>query len=143
MKSSTFSGNAATTDGGAIAIADPGTSLLLAASSISHNTAINGGGIFAGPGAKLTVTGGTFSGNAATGDGGGIETNGGGPGAVTLSVTGTLFLGNTAGNLGGAGHTLGDGTILIKGARVLGNHASFGGGMSLATTTSATVLSTL
>ena len=40
-------------------------------------------------------------------------------------------------------NTLGDGTILIKGARVLGNHASFGGGMSLATTTSATVLSTL
>ena len=139
VKSSTFSGNAATTDGGAIAIADPGTSLLLASSSISRNTAVSGGGVFAGPFTKLTFTGGIFSGNAATGDGGGIETNG----IVPFSVLGTLFLGNTAGNLGGAVHTLGDGTILIKGARVLGNHASFGGGMSLATTTNATVLSTL
>ena len=45
--------------------------------------------------------------------------------------------------LSGLSNTLGDGTILIKGARVLGNHASFGGGMSLDTTTSVTVLSTL
>ena len=117
---------------------------------MSGNSAVNGGGIYAGGGAKLTVTGGTFIGNLASnaagtaGSGGGIETAGTGVNAVNLSVTGTLFQANRAIADGGAIFATGDGTLLLKSARVLGNFAGRdGGGTYLLTTTSATVVGSL
>lgn len=148
VKTSTFAGNTATTDGGAIALENAGTSLLLASSTVSGNAGVNGGGVSAGTGAKLTVTGGAFSGNIASGSGGGLHTTGTGADAVALSVTGTLFLGNraTTDNVsdGGGVFAVGDGTILIKSVRAIGNQAADdGGGMFLRSTVSVSVQGSL
>ena len=146
----TFAGNEATNNGGAIDLGGAGTSLLLAASTVSGNTAIRGGGIYADTGALLTVTGGSFIGNlardaaATDGSGGGISTGGFGVNAVNLSVTGTLFQANRAIVDGGAIFTSGDGSLFLKNARVLGNFAGGdGGGTNLRSSTAVTVIGSL
>ena len=144
VKTSSFFGNTTTANGGAIALTGTGTSLLLAASTVSGNAGVEGGGIYAGLGAKLTVTGGTFIGNSASIGGGGIHTTGTGASAVDVSITGTLFQGNRA-DRGGAVETDGDGTVLVKAVRVIGNLATSndGGGMYLRSASSLIVQSSL
>ena len=75
VSDSTFSGNSAATEGGAIR--NDGT-LEVTNSTFSNNSAnLHGGGIWQGSQTSLTVTDSTFSGNSAT-DGAGIFNRGGG-----------------------------------------------------------------
>ena len=78
---STFSGNAATTNGGGIYNSATGTTLTLTNSTISNNQATTGGGgIYNASGGKLTVTNSIVAGNTASSndDIDGIDTDGGG-----------------------------------------------------------------
>ncbi|MGD0394055.1 MAG: Ig-like domain repeat protein [Acidimicrobiales bacterium] len=103
---STFSGNSAESDGGAIASGDR-----------------SGSG-------TLTVTGSTFSGNSAAADGGAIDSgdhsqNG------TLTVSDSTFSGNSDGDDGGAidsGDNFGNGTLTISDSTFSDNGAESGGG---------------
>ena len=135
---STLAGNGAGGFGGGIILFD--ADLVLKGSTVTGNSAnADGGGIYAGGGGTLTVSGGTFTGNRSAGNGGGIATAGVMANTVDLSVTGTKFTGNFSNN-GGAIFTSGDGEVLIKGVKALGNLAvSNGGALDLGSTTKITV----
>ncbi len=110
--------------GGAIYI-NPGSTVTVANSTISGNSAGGiGGGIYnAG---TLTVTNSTLSGNSAlTAGGGGIE-NGG-----TLTVTNSTFSDNSGTNGGGI---FNGGTLTVTNATLSANSAELGGGVSNAGT---------
>ena len=152
VKSSIFAGNRALTNGGAISVTGfevgppiERATLVLVSSTVSGNSAVDGGGVFASNGAKVSVTGGVFTGNVASDDGGGIHTTGSGAIAVALSVTGTLFQGNRAASNGGGVFALGDGKVLVKGAKAIGNQTTIGdgGGMLLLSGVSVTVVGSL
>jgi hypothetical protein len=88
---STISGNHAVGDGGGIF--SFGSSLTIDSSTISGNTAKNGGGVWSGYG--LQITNSTISGNAASEAGGGIT-------AGLLLLRLTTISNNTAGTEGGS-----------------------------------------
>jgi hypothetical protein len=126
---STFTGNSATWDGGAIDNADNAGngSVTVTASTFSGNTARLGGAIASGEWGgfgTLTVTASTFTGNTVKvgggnglgGYGGAISIGYGGNGTAT--VTASTFSGNTAEAAGGAiasGGNGGGGTMTVAG----------------------------
>ncbi|CAN1211352.1 Filamentous haemagglutinin FhaB/tRNA nuclease CdiA-like TPS domain-containing protein [Tumidithrix helvetica PCC 7403] len=113
----TFSGNTASSFGGAIARTNNST-LAIANSILSGNTAQTGGGFF-GIGA-VTLTNSTISGNFASNNGGGIAN----VGAVTL--TNSTVSGNSASNNGGGITNIG--AITLTNSTVSGNFAGNNGG---------------
>ena len=124
VSDSTFSGNSAATEGGAIR--NDGT-LDVTNSTFSENSAnLRGGGIWQGSQTSLTVTDSTFSGNSAT-DGAGIFNRGGG----TLDVNNSTFSDNRA-NLRGGGifsnSNLSGETTTITNSTISGNTAQTSGG---------------
>jgi hypothetical protein len=96
-----------------------GGTLTVTGSTLSGNTAGDGGGgIYNG--GTLMVTGSTLSGNTASNPGGGIY-NGG-----TLTVSTSTLSGNTAGD--GGGIFDGTGSLTVTGGTLSSNRAHFGGG---------------
>ena len=127
VTASTFSGNTATGDGGAIDSGNGGGgSVTVTGSTFSGNTAHNGGAINSGQnagGGSVTVTASTFTHNAAVpletsiGHGGAID-SGGSFGAGSVTVTASTFSGNTANGNGGTidgGDEGGGGTVAVAG----------------------------
>ncbi len=117
----TFTGNAAA-DGGAIANGYSGTGTLnLSGSTFSGNTATADGGAIvngqrAGSTGTLVVTSSTFSGNTSTTDDGGAIDSGDYGATGTLSVTGSTFSDNVTDLDGGAidsGDDSGNGTLTV------------------------------
>jgi len=95
-------------------------------STISGNSAGNGGGIFNNFGATLTITNSTISGNSATGTGGGggiINHEGG-----TLTITKSTISGNRS-SYGGGGVKNFRGTLTITNSTISGNSAKYAGGI--------------
>jgi predicted outer membrane repeat protein len=103
-------GGAILNDGGAVTVTD---------STVSNNSAANGGGI-ADFGA-LTVIGGTFSGNSA-GAGGAMSITG------AATVTGATVSNNTSGSVGG-GIFFFSGTLALSQSTLSGNTANLGGAL--------------
>ena len=100
VSNSTFSNNTASTGaGGAIINFNPSdsfsNSLSVVGSTISGNTAVNGGGIANGGPDSLSLTNDTITGNSVTGDGGGLYNYG------TAMLTACTVSGNSAGAGGG------------------------------------------
>ena len=118
LMNSTVSGNTAREGGG---IYNLGL-LTVTNSTISGNTASYGGGIYnLGP---LMVTNSTISGNTAQYYGGGIDTTG------TLTVTNSTISGNTASQEGGG--ILSESNMLtITNSTIADNKATKGGGMAI------------
>jgi predicted outer membrane repeat protein len=131
---STFTGNTATNDGGAIDTGDGfsgGTgSVTVTASTFTGNTASGDGGAinsgFAGGGGSVQVTASTFTGNTAAA-GGAISS--GDSGAGTVTVTASTFVGNTAAD-GGAidSGDGGAGSVTVTASTFAGNTATYDGG---------------
>ena len=90
-------------------------------STISGNTATEGGGIYNS--VTLTVTDSTISGNSATGTGGGINDEG------TTTVTDSTISGNTATGYGGG--IYGAGTTTVTDSTISGNSSTVGGGIMI------------
>ena len=95
VSNSTFSNNTASTGaGGAIINYNPNddfsNSLSVVGSTISGNTAVNGGGIANGGPDTLSLTNDTITGNSVTGTGGGLYDNG------TTTLTDCTVSGNSA-----------------------------------------------
>jgi predicted outer membrane repeat protein len=136
---STFIGNSAAGSGGAIAVHD-GALFTMKGSTLSGNSGIAGGAIYANAGAHLTASGNKFTENKSTSVGGAIATSGVGAAAVPVALSGNLFSANVA-TAGGAIQSIGDGSVTMKGDKVLGNvtTASDGGGLYLASTTGITL----
>jgi hypothetical protein len=104
VSASTFSGNTASHDGGAIDNGEGGSAgLTVSASTFSGNTASHDGGAIdngEGGSAGLTVSASTFSANTAN-DGGAID-NAGNKGKGSLSLWASTLSGNEARHDGGA-----------------------------------------
>jgi len=131
LKGGSVTGNTATTDGGGLAI-HHGTIKMTGAVISGNNAGATGGGLSGDAGAEVHLTGGSFLGNSAVTSGGGVSTFGTGGDAVALTVTGTLFESNrttggaTAG--GGAIKAGGEGEVILKAIKVLGNTVTGDGG---------------
>ena len=111
VSNSTFSNNTASTgDGGAIVNYNPNdgfsNSLSVVGSTISGNTAVNGGGIANGGPDTLSLTNDTITGNSVTGAGGGLYDNG------TTTLTNVTVSGNNSGGGGGGIYNATGPTIL-------------------------------
>ncbi len=129
-----FTGNSAITGaGGAIAnFAGNGVKTTLQRCTVSGNTALQAGGLFAGT--YLLVENSTISGNVATGTafgygGGGIRTEGFFA-AGTLTVRNTTISGNSAGGEGGGIRiaNAGSGTLVVQNSTITENKAASSGG---------------
>jgi predicted outer membrane repeat protein len=108
-------------DGVGGAILDLGT-LTINASTVSGNSAIEGGAIFAFFGANLTINGITLTTNSAGDSGGAVLSLG------TLTVSGSTFSGNTASTAGGAIFNVFSGTMTIRSCVFTANSAGIDGG---------------
>ncbi len=145
---SSFTGNTARVNGGAIAFGgDESVTMNVTGSTFTGNTVANGGAIYNG--GNLTVNGSTFTSNSANmggaiyspgtltvndssftsnhatnsypnGYGGAIHSSG------NLNVTGSIFTGNTAGHAGGAVSVI-SGAFNVTGSTFTENVAVFGG----------------
>jgi predicted outer membrane repeat protein len=94
---STFSGNTAALDGGAIY--NLYSHLTIGTTTFQNNSATDGGAIFDSDSAVVTVTSSMLSDNSASNTGGAIDSGNG----ASLSVTGSSFSGNSATNNNGGG----------------------------------------
>jgi predicted outer membrane repeat protein len=94
--------------------------LTLSNSTVSANTAVDGGGISNEGTGSLTLSSSTVSGNTATGDGGGILNEG--TGSLTLSIS--TVSGNTATGDGGGILNEGTGSLTLSNSTVSGNTGS-------------------
>jgi hypothetical protein len=112
----TLSGNTAGSSGGGI---DNGGAATISQSTLSDNSAVNGGGIRNDVGGSTTVYGGTFRDNSAT-DGGAIAND------DALTVHGSTFTGNSATDSGGGLDDLG--TATLDECSLSGNTAGARGG---------------
>ncbi|MBO7723236.1 MAG: hypothetical protein J6S27_05555, partial [Thermoguttaceae bacterium] len=114
---------------GAVADIDRGT-FIVSGATFSNNTAANDGGVFDLEIGTLIINSGTFSNNTAVDDGGVVYAD---TRIAEVTINDGLFTGNSA-YIGGVAY-LNSGKITIKAGRVLGNSASFEGGV-VSTTTS-------
>ncbi len=132
ITNSTFKGNQATSDGGAIANA--GNAIINGNTSFENNSAVLGGAIYNTGTAEVT---GTFSGNSATNTGGAIFNYSGG----TLNVLeGSKFSNNSSAKWGGAIFNDESGANLeITDATFTNNSAEFGGAIFNATSSIAKI----
>lgn len=142
IRSSTFSGNTAAGDGGAIYIEDSGTSpIVIEGTTISGNTAGgDGGGIYLyDPDAPVDFSTSTISGNSAGGRGGGVylyNIDGGHP----LTIDRTAITGNTA-SIGGGIYLYDADDLRLTNSTVSGNTATAGsgGGVAIQSLSAATI----
>ncbi len=125
MSYSTFSGNVATTGGGAIANASTSALNTLKGDTFSGNNAGAGAGIANQSGAVLAVSQSTFSSNTATGNGGGIDNAG------TLTVANSTLASNAAASGGAVSEELGTALTLINDT-IAFNSAASGAGIATA-----------
>ncbi len=117
--------NDASDNGGGIYNGVSGTSygnLVIKGGRISHNTALNGGGIHINSGTTATIEDVEIVSNTVTNNGGGIENDG------TLYLKGGLIDNNKAENVGGGIHN-NLGTLIINGGIISNNSAISGGGI--------------
>jgi len=125
-------------------------------SSLSGNSAVEGGGGiyndgFASSSATLTVNNSTLSGNSsgnsvAPSDGGGIYNDGGQSGSATLTVNNSTLSGNSGASGGGIFNNgfNGSGTLTVNNSTLSGNSASGeGGGIDNLGTATLTIGSTI
>ncbi|MBL8063021.1 MAG: CSLREA domain-containing protein [Anaerolineales bacterium] len=99
-----------------------GAALTVINSTISDNSADNGGGILNSNGSTLRITNSTISDNTATGNGGGILSDGN-----LLAITNSTLSGNSAADEGGG---VRNGNIMtLTNSTISGNSASSGGGI--------------
>jgi CSLREA domain-containing protein len=120
ITNSTFSGNSADTQGGAIHNA-VGATLTISNSTITGNTGGTWGGGISSFGTLMTLANSTISDNSAA-NGGGIFNDVG-----TMTITNSTMTGNNATYGGG---TLNYGKLTITNSTITGNSATFGGGIS-------------
>ncbi|MBN2117750.1 MAG: hypothetical protein JW730_14335 [Anaerolineales bacterium] len=128
IRSTTFEGNTAGLDGGAIHFS--GELMNLAYDTFQNNTAQNGGAIhnaeatlphyISRADTTMNINHSTLQDNTASADGGGIY-NGG-----TLTVSETVIAGNESAALGGGIHNLGE--ITVQDSTFKGNKTGFDGG---------------
>lgn len=121
LSNSTFAGNSASREGGAIYAIYP---IQIQGSSFTGNTAQAGGALFmqASSGPTSIFQDSVFSGNSATADGGAICLNDG-----SIQLERSTVAGNTALFDGGGIYSQGD-AILLKSSTVSGNFAKISGG---------------
>lgn len=128
---STLSGNTANSgSGGAVLSSGAGGSLTISASSITQNSAVNGGGIYNLDGG-LQISGTTLTGNSATSNGGGIYSAGA---AVAVSINNSSLMNNNA--FSGGGIYNASGQLTLSGSNVSSNSAVTSGA-AVSTTSSA------
>lgn len=108
--------------GGAVLVGNQST-LTVNNSTISGNSALYGGGIFALPGSDVTITDSTVSANSAKYDGGGIYNDGG-----TVTIINSTVSDNYANDNGGGIFNTGS-TANINYSTLSGNSAANGGGV--------------
>ena len=118
MTGSTFTGNAATGEGGAL----DGDDVVVVTSTFESNSAGDGddGGAVHGD-EDVAITDSTFTTNTAEGDGGAVGVRNG-----TIAVTGATFTGNESDSEGGALH--GDDTVTVSDSTFTDNSAAEYGG---------------
>jgi hypothetical protein len=97
IKASILAGNGATMQGGAVAMSSSSATLTIAESTLSGNSAANGGAIGTGFGGTFVMTNSTLSGNTASSKGGAFYANK----YPQLTLTNVTVSGNTASNGGG------------------------------------------
>lgn len=124
LASVTITANSTGNNGGGVGFiknaAAANHSLTMNNSTISGNTALNGGGINCA-GCALTITNSTISGNGASTSGGGINVT---VDTSTVTLTNVTIASNTAnGDGGGIAKILGTGTISLVHTTVAGNTA--------------------
>ncbi len=131
---SSFTGNVATTRGGALAIQGTGANLILNGCTVSGNSSGDGGGVYVNSG--LSVQNSTISGNIASG-GGGSESGGGilafGPFAAGIMIVNCTFSGNSAFSGGGIAlnNTISTTNLAIRNSTITANSAgNLGGGIA-------------
>ncbi len=131
---SSFTGNIASTRGGALAIQGTGSNLILNGCTVSGNSSGDGGGVYVNSG--LSVQNSTISGNIASG-GGGSESGGGilafGPFAAGIMIVNSTFSGNSAFSGGGIAlnNTISTTNLTIRNSTITANSAgNLGGGIA-------------
>jgi len=97
ITSSVLANNVASTFGGAITFGASAGTVTIVESTLSGNSAANGGAIGTSIGGSLVITNSTLAGNTATGTGGAVY----GHKYPHLTLTNVTISGNTAGNGGG------------------------------------------
>jgi CSLREA domain-containing protein len=121
---STVSGNTAVNGGGGLLIHDGGTAIIQNASLVSGNSSLNGGGIANWGPSELLVDSSTVSGNWTTGEAGGGLWNSG-----TLTVSGSTVIENSAISGGGGLFNWHGGIVTVDISTIAGNTAGAGGGI--------------
>ena len=144
----TISGNTAGQDGGGIysATTENGMDITIQDSTISNNSAVDGGGLFSTGVGNTVIQGSTISANTVTGDGAGLYVNTGN--GLTLQTS--TVSGNSAVSSAGAynGTTRGGGIYLsmsnywtdIEQCTISGNYAVDGGGIFAMTSSLASTI---
>ncbi|HVU09792.1 MAG TPA: choice-of-anchor Q domain-containing protein, partial [Phototrophicaceae bacterium] len=123
-------GNAMSDVGGGIIVS--GTTLTLTDSTITHNNASSGGGIFVAGSGTVNVIRSTISNNT-SGNGSGIE----GDATASITLLDSIITNNVA--TGSGGGIYASKTLTITNTVVSGNSATFGGGMVIPTSSIVTV----
>ena len=118
VSGSTFTGNTANANGGAIENTN-GTLMVNYSAFVNNLSTENGGAIFETTNGTTTVTESTFSGNQATQSGGAIYNDG-----ASLSLYGGTLSGNSAAAGGGIFNSLSGGTVTLGNTIVAGNPAT-------------------
>ena len=138
LRRTTFSGNRATSLGGAIHSWMYGlpSALVIEDCTFANNAGTTNGGAIFHMNGRLTVSGSTFSGNTVVGQGGALWEGEADPGQTPVSITSSTFTGNSATGirpnsgstgLGGAIRDNGNPTTLTH-LTIVGNHADWVGG---------------
>ena len=131
-----FRSSSASEHGGAIAIRDPGSKLMLNESRVEGCSAPRGGGVYASSGAAVSSASSLFAANSASlSFGGGIALENGAHGLLSDAS----FARNSAALCGGAMYVTDTSELAVSESSVTGNTARYGGG--LATVAADSVLS--
>lgn len=118
LTATSFDGNRAQSDGGAVAVLAPGPGLFTGVSLTNNAAGASGGGWFAGPGAAVVASGVTAVNNTAAKDGGAACAN------ANLTITaGSLFSQNVCGGAGGAAFAGISTALVISDSAFVGNRA--------------------
>lgn len=116
-------GDNAAGNGGGI---DDGGSVDLVDATVTHNSALDGGGVYVANDAALTATASNISNDSATDDGGAIDN-----GTGTVTVAGSVLWGDSATGDGGAidsGDNGGTGSLTVTASDISNDSATYDGG---------------
>lgn len=121
-----FSGNNATTQGGAISVSDAPDGVFISSSSLLNNTATNGGALVVVGSGQVSFIDATVTGNSSNNAGGAAYLSGN----TRLQVTDSSFTNNhSTNNSGGAIHVSGGVSgVSVGGSSFTGNTADINGG---------------